>query len=59
MFGSKASLAAGMVDRIATLDQVVDELSITPTSRPRIAERFGAGAYDLAESRARTVWMSK
>jgi signal peptide peptidase SppA len=52
VLGARQALTAGMVDRIATLDEVIGELMISPKQKPRIAATFGL-AFDRAVSLSR------
>lgn len=53
LLGARQALNVGMIDEIATLDETVSKLAISPSSRPPIAAAFGAGVYELAEGRVR------
>jgi ClpP class serine protease len=57
MVSARNAVAVGMADRVATLNQVVDELAIKSSLRPRISQQFPQGSWEIAESRARTGWM--
>ena len=53
MFGANLAKKVGMVDRITTMDEIVDELSLKSALRPKISGAFGAGFYDFVEPRTR------